>query len=188
MPGVYNKEVILIYPPKPYEISVQSRQFREIENAPSWIVEPYVRGMRCIAHRHHGKLDLWNGELKPISASLTELRRYLTLAMPNGTSVDGVLFGEKKNYNHYFAFDVTQYKNKKTKELHERITIIRSTFKKTPYVVIPSYANDKNKLVVFYLIRKFLMYDGMILKNMADMYPIVTKSKPITQKWLKVTL
>jgi len=177
----------MIYPPQPSQISTRSRQFREIENDPSWVAEPCVRGMRCLAHRHHGQIDLLTQEWKQITAPLTALRKQIINMIPDGTILDGVLFGTGKQYDHYFAFDIPQFKNKTTGPLQERITLLRLLLKNQTSIIIPAYYPNQNKLVTFYGTQNLPEYNGIIIKDLLSMYPNVTKSKSVTTSWLKVT-
>ena len=177
----------MIYPPQPSQISTRSRQFREIENDPSWVAEPCVRGMRCLAYHHHGQLDLLTQEWKQITALFPKLRKQIFATIPDGTIVDGVLCGAGKQYDHYFAFDIPQFKNKQTGPLHERIALLRLLLKKQSLIIVPAYYPNQNKLVTFYGTQNLPEYNGIILKDLSSMYPVVTKWKSITSSWLKVT-
>ena len=175
----------MFYQPQPSYITTQSRQFRKLETDPSWIAEPSMRGMRCLAHHHHGRIDLWTRELHLISAPLVETRKQIMTMIPDGTILDGVLFGTGKLYDQYFVFDIPQFKNKETGILSERLELLNS-LKSQPKIVIPDHDPAKNKLLFYYESIKLPEVKGIILKDLSSMYPNVSNKKPMTSSWFEV--
>jgi len=175
----------MIYPPQPSQISTRSRQFRKLEEDHSWIAEPCVRGLRCLAHRHHCRIDLWTWKSKQISAPLVEIRRQIMTMIPDETILDGVLFGTGKLYDQYFVFDIPQFKNAERGVLSERHNLL-SSLKPQPNIIITDHQPDKNKLVFYHEVSKISLYKGIIIKDLSSMYPNVTKSRSFTNSWLEV--
>lgn len=179
----------MFYPPQPSYIAKLSSQFRKLETDPSWIAEPSMRGMRCLAHHHHGRIDLWTRDLHLISAPLVETRKQIIAMIPDGTILDGVLFwpGHGKILTNYFVFDIPQYKNKGTGQLFERYNLLRNLNKNLPLIRITEHDQAKNKLLIYYESIKLPEVKGIILKDLTSMYPNASKSKSMTDSWIEVT-
>jgi ATP-dependent DNA ligase len=143
--------------------------------------------MRCLAHHHHRRIDLWTRELKPISAPLVKLRRQIMSMAPDETILDGILFGAGKTYDRYFTFDIPQFKNKGTGRLIERAWLLKYLYKNQANISIPDHHPEQNKLLFYYHATKLSNIKGIILKDLSSMYPIVTKARPTTNSWIEIT-
>jgi ATP-dependent DNA ligase len=177
----------MIYPPQPSQISTHSLQFRKVETDPSWVAEPCVLGLRCLAYRHHCRIDLWTKGRKPITAPLVEIQSQIMSIIPDDTILDGILFaGMGRKYDHYFVFDIPLFRNKETGDLFERHHLL-NLLKYQPNIITPDHQPETNKLVLLHESRKILGYKGIIIKDLSSIYPKTTKSKSITSSWLAIT-
>ena len=179
----------MFYPCKPARITVQGRLFVKKEYDFNWIAELSIPGIRCLAHHHHNRVDLWSRGSMRITAPLVETRRQIKNMIPDETILDGVLFhqeGEGRVNNHYFVFDIPQFKNRETGQLWERFALLQSLDKGQPLIKITEHHQPRHKRTFYYQSVGTQGVSGIVLKDLSSIYPIGTKSIKITDSWLEV--
>ena len=175
----------MFYPCNPASMSISYQGFGKLERDPDWIAELSMRGIRCLAHHLHNRIDLWTRDRMRITAPLVELRRQIKDMIPDQTILDGVLVGESKVKDHYFVFDIPRFKGiDSCVPLLARTILLRILYQNQPLIKI-SEQTDK-KLLLYYESIKMRNINGIILKCLHGNYIIGTKKGKINPEWIKV--
>jgi ATP-dependent DNA ligase len=177
----------MFFPCKPAKIALQSQQFVDREYDYNWIAEVSMQGIRCMAHHHFNRIDLWARGGRRISAPLVELRRQIKSMIPDETIIDGVLFGTGPVKSNYFVFDIPRLKRKENANLSERYYNLMALYKKQPLIRITEHCLTRGKRMFFYESFKLPEVKGIIIKDLTKTYPIGTRIKNITDRWIEVT-
>jgi ATP-dependent DNA ligase len=178
----------MFYPCKATRINLYDPLFVKLEYDYNWIAEPSMKGIRCLAHHHFNRIDLWARGERLITAPLIDLRRQIKALIPDGTVIDGVIFGPAKEKNNYFVFDIPILRNKETGMLASRYLILKTLPDKFPLITITTHQSARNKRPIFYESIKNPLVNGITIKDLSQTYPIGSKTHKLTDRWLVVVL
>ena len=113
---------------------------------PAWTAEPCMSDYRCLAHRHHNRIDLWNQYHMRIEAPYTELRRQIKDMIPDRTILDGVLFGEGKIRDHYYTFDIPEFQGEPAGVLYQRHALLKYIYHDQPLIQVSEHYDNAYKI------------------------------------------
>lgn len=171
----------MFYPPHASKMRITNHQFRKLTVNPAWITEVSPSGLRCLAHRINNRIDLWADGKTRIMAPYAELKRQIKDMIPNQTVIDGVLFGEDKARDHYFVFDIPQFKGSSAGALFTRHALLRSLYRNQPLIKISKQSDN-----AYCQIQKSV--NSIYMKCLDSTYLLDYKRPKINPHWIKIIL
>ena len=166
----------MFYPPETAKLSFRQPLFDQMDKSPYWVAEPILKGIRCLAHHHHKRIDLWTRRRSKISAPLVELRRQIKGMIPDQTILDGVLIGTTTLKERYCIFDIPSHPER----LFERYAALIDLYNDQPLIEI--VRQTVNKRALFYKNKPF----GIILKDLSSYYLVDNQRPKINPSWIKI--
>lgn len=154
---------------RPEPISFAGDVWNLLANNDDWIAQYKYDGTRCMVEWRDGGVRLWSRHGRQLANS-PELVNRLTSALPDGSVVEGELMN---NYT-FKAFDMLFYANNSLlgERLRKRLDMLELHL---PYTEVLEIEPES------YWLAKSKGHEGLVLKNLQDVYPPGGGAK-----WLKV--
>ncbi|MCE5212634.1 MAG: hypothetical protein LLG40_13910 [Deltaproteobacteria bacterium] len=174
----------MFYPCFPIVMPFVFSGINNILEDPLWIAEPSMRGIRCLAHKHNNRIDLWTRDRMRITAPLEALRRQILSMTTDQMILDGVLIGDGKLKDNYYVFDIASDQGILSQRYAKLICLYWDG--EYPLIQISQQTTDKYKLLSDNRTNKNT--NGIILKHIDKNYYVPAKNKRINHDWIKIIL
>jgi DNA ligase-1 len=178
-----------LYPCKPIRIFKGAPILATIEDNPLWVAEAKWNGIRCIAKKENGKVELWTRHRTLIQDPVPEIRRLLAKQLPDNTIIDGELMVRRSTKSGtYHIFDVIMARGqlKTNLPLVVRREVLEKLIRPDGKYLTITEQHTTGKIAFYNKVIKRADVEGIVLKRTDSKYKASPNRAIEHPLWLKL--